>query len=120
MCLCYMPHGHWQISTLFTIPTHKPFAVLFPPASRHLPVGYPVHKYEVVSSFSITPCHDWFPRIYGKIRQVFHVPFTKLYVFGIVHGTCFHAPGHGTDSTLLHCPPPSGDGTWESSWFLPL
>jgi hypothetical protein len=27
-----------------------------------------------------------FPRIYGKIRQVFHVPFTKLYVFGIVHG----------------------------------
>ena len=31
-----MPHGHWQISTLFTIPTHKPFAVLFPPASRHL------------------------------------------------------------------------------------
>ena len=27
-----------------------------------------------------------FPLIYGKIRQVFHVPFTKLYVFGIVHG----------------------------------
>ena len=46
-----MPHGHWQISTLFTIPTHKPFAVLFPPASRHLPVGYPVHKYEVYYLF---------------------------------------------------------------------
>ena len=61
MCLRYMPHGHWQISTLFTTPTHKPFAVLFPPASRHLPVGYPVHKYEVASSFSITPCHDWVP-----------------------------------------------------------
>lgn len=81
-----MPHGHWQISTLFTTPTHKPFAVLFPPASRHLPVGYPVHKYEVASSFSITPCHDWVPTHLRQIRQVFHVPFTKLYVFGIVHG----------------------------------
>lgn len=102
-----MPHGHWQISTLFTIPTHKPFAVLFPPASRHLPVGYPVHKYEVASSFSITPCHDWVPTHLRQnpsgLSRAIHQTVCLWYS---TWKLCFHAPGHGTDSTLLHCPPP--------------